>query len=72
MEQKLNLNLIEKYRLHYVYWDPCDPNYKIRNKKADAWKESDISEQLALNKAEVMNKIETLIGQFLGWWSRAG
>lgn len=56
------INLIELFREQPSLWDPTNPDYKIRNKKHDAW--GSIALEMKLERAEVERKMRCLIGQF--------
>lgn len=56
------INLIELFREQPALWDATCPDYKIRNKKHDAW--SSIALEMKMDRAEVERKMRCLIGQF--------
>lgn len=54
--------LIELFREHPVLWDSKHFEYKMRNKKQDAWNE--IALEMQLDRNEVEKKMRCLIGQY--------
>lgn len=56
------MHLIDTYLSSPILWDPSNPDHKNRNKKLDTWK--NISDDLNVDRLEVMKKVETLTGQF--------
>lgn len=60
--RELVLRLIDAYHSYPMLWDPTDPDYKNRREKYDAWK--NISEELNVDRAEVIKKVEILTTQF--------
>ncbi|CAI6352804.1 unnamed protein product [Macrosiphum euphorbiae] len=60
--QDKTLQLIESYRLHPVLWDCKLSEYKLREKRYDAWNE--IANSLNVEKDEVERKIKNLTSHF--------
>lgn len=54
--------LIELFKEHPVLWDAGNPDYKIRNKKHDAWNE--IANAMDMDRNDIEKKIRCLIGQY--------
>ncbi|KAK7862476.1 hypothetical protein R5R35_001374 [Gryllus longicercus] len=63
------LLLIELYRRHRSLWDPKDPLYYSKARKAQAWGE--VAARVGGAVHEVRRKMESLLGSFRRERSRA-
>lgn len=56
------LQLIKEYEVHPVLWNPQHVNYKLNNRKLDAWKS--ISETMDVTVTELKKKMASLMASY--------